>query len=351
MILASASLEPYLVPLGELLGVDGRRLHSARARRARAPHGPTARSQLPRRGEGPASGRMARGRGPRRRGALGLRRLARATRSSSPPPTTRSGSKAFRSRKTLGRIPTVSDALTSLRRELAQISDLVVASRVLEWDQLVMMPRGGAATRSDHLATLNRLAHELFIRDEIGELLERAATRCRRPRSRFGRRLPRDRVTRRDWEKARRIPPELRAAMTKLASEGVEAWAVARRNDDFESFRPWLDRTLELKHRYIECFPATDDPYDLLLDDFEPGMRTDEVRSGVRPAPAGAPRARRAGAARGARAVPRRPVSARGPARAFARRSPAPSARPRSPSASTPPSTPSASRSRPRTCV
>ena len=33
-----------------------------------------------------------------------------------------------------------------------------------------------------------------------------------------------------------------------------------------------------LKHRYIECFPATDDPYDVLLDDFEPGMQTDEVR-------------------------------------------------------------------------
>ena len=63
----------------------------------------------------------------------------------------------------------------ALRRELAQINDLVVAARVLERDQLVMMPRGGAETRSDHLATVSRLAHELFVRDEIGELLERAA--------------------------------------------------------------------------------------------------------------------------------------------------------------------------------
>ena len=60
--------------------------------------------------------------------------------------------------------------------------------------------------------------------------------------------------------------------------EGVEAWAKAREDDDFASFRPWLDRTLELKHRYIDCFPPSDDPYDALLDDFEPGMKTDEVR-------------------------------------------------------------------------
>ena len=36
-----------------------------------------------------------------------------------------------------------------------------------------MMPRGGAETRAEGLATLHRLAHELFVRDEIGELLER----------------------------------------------------------------------------------------------------------------------------------------------------------------------------------
>ena len=74
------------------------------------------------------------------------------------------------------------------------------------------------------------------------------------------------------------MPPTLQAEMTKLASEAIEAWTEARANDDYASFRPWLDRTLELKQRYVECFPATDDPYDALLDDFERGMHTDEVR-------------------------------------------------------------------------
>ena len=71
----------------------------------------------------------------------------------------------------------VSDALTALRRELSQIDDLVVAARVLEWDQLVMMPPGGAETRAETLATLHRFAHELFVRDEIGEMLERLVPR------------------------------------------------------------------------------------------------------------------------------------------------------------------------------
>jgi carboxypeptidase Taq len=167
--------------------------------------------------------------------------------------------------------------LLALRRELAQINDLSVAVRVLEWDQLVMMPRGGAETRGDHLATVSRIAHELFVRDEIGELLERAAPDVAGldPDSDDACLVA---VTTRDWEKARRIPADLRAEMTKLASEAVEAWATARENDDFEAFRPWLDRTLELKHEYVACFPPTDDPYDPLLDDFEEGMQTSDVR-------------------------------------------------------------------------
>jgi carboxypeptidase Taq len=171
----------------------------------------------------------------------------------------------------------VSETVTELRRELAQIIDLRTAARVLEWDQLVMMPRGGATTRGDHLATVGRVAHELFVRDEIGELLEAAA------RDVDGADPDSDdaclvEVTRRDWEKARRIPADLHAEMTKLASESVEAWATARENDDYASFRPWLDRTLDLKRQYVACFPPADDPYDVLLDDFEREMHTDEVR-------------------------------------------------------------------------
>ena len=171
----------------------------------------------------------------------------------------------------------MSDALTDLRGELSQITDLRTAARVLEWDQLVMMPRGGATTRGDHLATVGRLAHELFVRDEVGELIEAAASELDGASPDSDEACLVD-VARRDWEKARRVPADLQAEMTKLASEAVEVWATARANDDYATFRPWLDRTLELKRRYAACFPPTDDPYDPLLDDFERGMQTDEVR-------------------------------------------------------------------------
>jgi carboxypeptidase Taq len=172
----------------------------------------------------------------------------------------------------------VEEKLAELRRRLGEIVDLRTCVELLFWDQTVMMPPGGAAIRAEQLTTLDRIAHERFVDDEIGQLLDEL-----RP---YEESLPYDsddaslvRVTRRDWEKAKKVPPELAAEMTKTASEANEAWVVARRDSDYGAFKPWLQKTLELKRRYIECFAPYDDPYDVVLDDYEEGMKTDDVRA------------------------------------------------------------------------
>ena len=168
--------------------------------------------------------------------------------------------------------------LAELRRRLGEVSDLRSASALLEWDQMVMMPPAGAAVRADRLATLERVAHERFVDDRIGELVEELRE--------LEASLAHDsddasliRVTRRDWEKARCIPADLAARLTKAASEGMEAWVAARAANDYAAFRPWLDRQLELKREYISCFEPAADPYDILLEDFEPGTTSAEVRA------------------------------------------------------------------------
>jgi carboxypeptidase Taq len=166
--------------------------------------------------------------------------------------------------------------LRTLRERLAEISDLYRAMGVLGWDQRVTMPPLGTPARAEALATIGRIAHEKFVDDEIGRLLERL-----RPLEES---LDYDsddasliRVTRRDWEKQRRVPSELRAEMTRAGSQGHIVWVEAREQNDFSSFLPALERNLELKRRYVECFEWDDSPYTALLDDFEPFMQTSEV--------------------------------------------------------------------------
>jgi carboxypeptidase Taq len=173
-------------------------------------------------------------------------------------------------------VATEERAYAELSERLARITDLGRALRVLGWDQQVMMPPGGAAARAEQLATLNRLYHEQFTADEIGRLLEDLEP--------YEASLPQDsveasvlRVTRRDYEKARRVPPELAADIARASSQGHAVWVEARAASDFARFLPALERNVELKRRYVECFDVAE-PYDALLDDYEPYMTAAEVR-------------------------------------------------------------------------
>jgi carboxypeptidase Taq len=166
--------------------------------------------------------------------------------------------------------------LRALRERLAEISDLRRTLLLLGWDQRVKMPPRGAEARAEALATLGRVAHERFVRDEIGSLLERLRAHEES--------LEYDsddasliRVVRRDWEKARREPAELLGERLRAASLAQGVWVDARARNDFDSFLPALERNLELRKRYVECYEWDDSPYTPLLDDFEPFMTTTEV--------------------------------------------------------------------------
>lgn len=164
-----------------------------------------------------------------------------------------------------------------LRTRLGEIHDLRSATALLYWDQQTIMPPAGAAARAEQVATLSRMTHELFVADETGRLLEelRPYEDALDPES-FEASLIR--VTRRDYEKAVRVPAELRAEMSRAGSQGMQVWAKAKAESDFEAFLPALERNLELRFRYVDCFDPAEEPYDILLDDYEEGMKTAEVR-------------------------------------------------------------------------
>jgi carboxypeptidase Taq len=83
---------------------------------------------------------------------------------------------------------------------------------------------------------------------------------------------------RRDVEKAVRVPTALAADISRAAALGQAAWGEARASGDYGVFRDALARQIELRLRYVECFPGHEHPYDALLDDFEPGMTVAHLR-------------------------------------------------------------------------
>src|SRR5690348_10109219 len=124
-----------------------------------------------------------------------------------------------------------------LRRRLAEVTDLGKAAALLSWDQNVLLPPRGGAARAEQLATLGRVVHERFTDPEVGRLLE-----ALRP---WAEEQPYDsleaslvRTVSRDWEKARRVPTDLRAEMTRSAALALPVWVAARAENDFDKFLP-----------------------------------------------------------------------------------------------------------------
>jgi carboxypeptidase Taq len=155
--------------------------------------------------------------------------------------------------------------------------DLRHAADLIEWDERVYMPDGGVTVHGEMSATLRRLAHETFIASEVGAAIE-AATRqigADDPDTDSARRV---RITAREYDKATRVPADFVAEHAMVVSAAQHEWARARAASDFALFRPHLQKVIDLKKRYVTFFPPADHPYDVLLDEYEPGMKTADVR-------------------------------------------------------------------------
>jgi carboxypeptidase Taq len=183
---------------------------------------------------------------------------------------TRPAGRAVRIGPTLRRV----SALEQLRDRMAELTDLEGLGMLATWDQLVMMPTEGAAARAHQLAALARLAHERATDEAIGGWLSELDGKGLEGQDRDIARL-----ARRDWERARRVPAELAAELSRAHVEGQESWQLARARDDFASFAPALRRNVELARAYGECLAEDGEgTYQALLGDWDYGLRTEELR-------------------------------------------------------------------------
>jgi carboxypeptidase Taq len=167
-------------------------------------------------------------------------------------------------------------AYAELIRRTREQSLLASCAELLGWDEDTYMPPAGAEHRAAQLALLAGLQHARETDPAIGDLLaavegsplvadheSAAATNVRE--------------IRRTYDRQTRLPRRLVEELASTAALSERAWAEARRAADFGRFRPWLDKVIRLKQREAESLALTADPYDALLDGYEPGARADEL--------------------------------------------------------------------------
>ena len=164
------------------------------------------------------------------------------------------------------------DPYAELERRFGRMSAVNRAGAILNWDRSAMMPDGASDDRSDQLATLGVISHEMMVAADMPELLARAEE----GRSTLDPwRAANLREMRHSWTHENALPSDLVEARTRASSACEMAWREAKKNNDFKSLLPTLAEVLKVTRRIAEAKAAALglSQYDALLDEYEPGGR------------------------------------------------------------------------------
>ena len=161
-----------------------------------------------------------------------------------------------------------------LHGRFRRIGDLNHALAILSWDEAAMMPAGGGAIRAESLATLSGLVHDMVGADETGELAEAALAEDLDDWETANVEL-----IQRDWREARAVPRDLVVALSEAASSCQQAWRPARPANDWAAVSGPLETVLALTRQKAQALADAlgCDPYDALLDTYQPGLTRVQV--------------------------------------------------------------------------
>jgi len=161
----------------------------------------------------------------------------------------------------------VKPRLQPLLDRWAEFQDLTKASQILEWDQETNLPDGGSAARSEHLATLAKVAHEKIACREFRRALRDAES----GNGLVAKDRAMVREARREYDRASKIPPALVEEVSRAESRALAAWRKAYRASRWSDFESHLVTIVRLKRRVADAVGYARVPYDAHLDLFEPG--------------------------------------------------------------------------------
>jgi carboxypeptidase Taq len=166
---------------------------------------------------------------------------------------------------------------------------LASVDAVLGWDERTMLPPAGGPHRADQAAAIAAATHAVRTDPAQGE---RLAALAAGPLATSGppRQQAAIRLLKRDFDTQARVPARLVEELARVAVEAQQAWVGARADSSWAALEPWLVRMVGLKREQAACRRPDLDPYDALMDDYEPGARWpavaarfDRLRAGLVP--------------------------------------------------------------------
>lgn len=168
------------------------------------------------------------------------------------------------------------EAYQDLVKRVKEVNMIYSCEGVLGWDERTKMPPAGSEHRSNQLALLSGIAHEKFIDPKVGQALAEVESSdlVKDPESVEA---VNTREIRYLYNKEIKLPKKFVEEWSKTTTLAQGEWVTARAKSDFKSFLPWLEKIMGLVKRRADYYGFDGDPYNAMLDDYEPGATVDEI--------------------------------------------------------------------------
>lgn len=156
---------------------------------------------------------------------------------------------------------------------LKKIDYLNSTEAVLYWDMRTVMPRQGVPYRGEVLSYISEQKYNMLTSDtmkyyidyfESIDDLDIVTKACYKNCKKV-------------YDKQKKIPKDRYIAYTLAASESEAAWEEAKEEKNYEKFKPHLQKIINFQKEFVEYLGYTDDKYNTLLDDYEPGITASKL--------------------------------------------------------------------------
>lgn len=167
--------------------------------------------------------------------------------------------------------------LLNLSRHITVLKGI---SSHLHWDEETYLPPAAAEIRAEQLKVLAGVIHEeatgkkyakvlsSLIDLKKGVILEKELTN--RQKSAL-------KEWQRDYIKETTLPKSFVEDFAQLSSQAIQAWRMARKDNAFQRFAPFLDRIIQMNRKKADLLGFKEHPYDALIDLYEHDTSAKEI--------------------------------------------------------------------------
>lgn len=160
-----------------------------------------------------------------------------------------------------------------LRALQEKLSAYEHALGLITYDGETTAPKQTAGNRSHTIGILSEELYKLSVGEETVSLLEELDKNKETLSPMEQRSVELMLKEIRDMQK---IPMDEFVAYQELTIQATEAWKDAKESDNFELFRPYLEKIVDTKLRFAKYCAPEKAPYDYLLDNYEEGLNQEK---------------------------------------------------------------------------